>query len=110
MYNIWRVTEPCNHMLILFFLIMGNSGSWEVTEGYQAQHRQHCMSCKGNIYYSEDVNVDKIKAFICLMMYKCAVVDVLFGGAKAGVKVNPKNHADNELEQITEKFTKEGLY
>ncbi|XP_070595068.1 glutamate dehydrogenase, mitochondrial-like isoform X1 [Erythrolamprus reginae] len=99
--------RSCGHLLELAFSVRRDSGCWELIKGCRAQHSQHRMPCRGGIRYSNSVSSDEIKALAALMTYTCAVMDVPFGGSEAGLAIEPKNYTENELEQITKKFTLE---
>uniref|UniRef100_A0A8C3PCE0 Glutamate dehydrogenase 1, mitochondrial n=1 Tax=Chrysemys picta bellii TaxID=8478 RepID=A0A8C3PCE0_CHRPI len=105
--GILETIQRCSHVLEVSIPVKRDSGHWEVIEGWRAQHSQHLLPCKGGVRFSESISIDDVKALAALMTYKCAVVDVPFGGAMAGVKIDPKKYSEGELEKITRQFTVE---
>lgn len=100
--------KACNAIYQVNFPVkIGNS--YEVIEAYRVQHSHHRMPTKGGIRFSSHVNQDEVMALAALMTYKCAIVDVPFGGAKGGVKVSPRAYTPDQLERITRRYTVELL-
>jgi len=72
--------------------------------GWRAVHSEHILPTKGGLRYSETVDQDNTEALASLMTYKCAIVNIPFGGAKGGLKINPKNYTMPQLREITKTF------
>lgn len=97
----------CNSVYSFKFPLKNEDGTYEIIDGFRVEHSHHKQPVKGGIRYSEMVNEDEIKALAALMTYKCAIVDVPFGGAKGGVKIEPRNYTSSQLERITRRYTAE---
>jgi glutamate dehydrogenase (NAD(P)+) len=99
--------KACNSVYQMRFPVKRDDGSIQVIEAYRVQHSHHKAPCKGGIRFSDEVNQDEVMALASLMTYKCAIVNVPFGGGKGGIKINPRNYSVYELEKITRRYTSE---
>lgn len=82
-----------------------DDGSIKVFEGYRVQHSSSRGPCKGGIRYHQDVDIDEVKALSAWMSFKCAVVNIPYGGAKGAIKVDPKQLSKAELKRLTRRYT-----
>ena len=82
---------------------------YKVIEAYRVQHSHHRLPTKGGIRFSEHVNQNEVMALATLMTFKCALTDVPFGGAKGGVKINPRELDESQLQSVTRRYTVELL-
>ncbi len=99
--------KACNAIYSMKFPVKRDDGKIEVIEAYRVQHSHHKTPCKGGIRFAAEVNQDEVMALAALMTYKCAIVNVPFGGGKGGIKINPRDFSAFELEKITRRYTSE---
>ncbi len=98
--------KSCNAVLQVKFPVKIR-GRIEVISGWRAVHSTHRLPAKGGIRYASVVNQDEVEALAALMTYKCAIVDVPFGGSKGGLLIDPRKYERDEMELITRRFTLE---
>ena len=99
--------RACNGVHAFQFPVRHADGHIQVVRGWRAEHSHHKLPTKGGIRYSAAVDESEVKALAALMTYKCAIVDVPFGGAKGAVQVDPHACAPDLLERITRRYTHE---
>lgn len=99
-----RLSVPDREVTVSVPVQMDN-GRWRVFRGYRVQHCNARGPYKGGIRYHPEVGLDEVRALAALMTWKCAVVDIPFGGAKGGVEVDPSELSRAELERLTRAYT-----
>lgn len=99
--------KACNSVYKFNFPVRLADGGYRVITAWRVQHSHHRLPVKGGIRYSSQVNEDEVMALASLMTFKCALVDVPFGGAKGGVCINAGDYKVQELESITRRYTSE---
>ncbi|HVG26562.1 MAG TPA: Glu/Leu/Phe/Val dehydrogenase [Acidobacteriaceae bacterium] len=105
--GIWKVLRYPSREIIVHIPVGMDDGTIEVFTGYRVQHSAARGPCKGGIRYSPDVSLDEVRALASWMTWKCAVVNIPFGGAKGGVICDPRHMSQGELERLTRRYTAE---
>jgi len=85
-------------------------GEIKTFTGYRSVHSEHMEPVKGGIRFADNVDQNEVEALAALMTYKCALVDVPYGGSKGGLCINPSDWDEDELERITRRFAYELIY
>ncbi len=105
--NTWERLRYPRRCLIVTLPVLMDNGSLKIFEGYRVQHDFSRGPAKGGIRYHPDVTLDEVKALASWMTWKCAVVGIPYGGAKGGVRCNPKEMSRAEIERMTRRFISE---
>jgi len=104
--EISKIIKTCRSVIQLKFPVKIKN-KIEIFYGWRAVHSQHRLPVKGGLRYSTNVSQEEIEALASLMTFKCAVMDIPFGGAKGGLLIDPKKYDEESLEKITKKFARE---
>ena len=105
--GLWKLLRTPSRELISHFPVTMDDGRIEVFTGYRVQHNIARGPAKGGIRYAPDVTLDEVRALAAWMTWKCAVVNIPFGGSKGGVVCDPKSMSRGELERMTRRYTAE---
>ncbi len=103
--EIYDVLKTPARQVIVSLPVTMDNGSIKVFEGYRVIHSTILGPSKGGVRYDMDVNIDEVKALAAWMTWKCAVVDIPYGGAKGGIKCNPREMSAGEVERLTRAYT-----
>jgi glutamate dehydrogenase (NAD(P)+) len=107
MKALWKLLSTPAREIIVHFPVAMDDGHIEMFTGFRVQHNIARGPAKGGIRYAPDVTLDEVRALASWMTWKCAVVNIPFGGAKGGVICDPKKMSQGELERMTRRYTSE---
>jgi glutamate dehydrogenase (NAD(P)+) len=107
--NIYKILRWPNREITLYIPVMMDDGNYQVFTGYRVQHNFARGPGKGGVRFSPDVSLDEVRALAAWMTWKCAVVNIPFGGAKGGIICDPRDMSLSELERLTRRYTAELL-
>lgn len=96
--------KRCNSVYHMSFPLERDDGTVEVIEAWRAEHSHHKLPTKGGIRIAPMVNSDEVMALAAMMTYKCAIVDVPFGGAKGGIKLDAQKYSEKELQRVVRRY------
>jgi glutamate dehydrogenase (NAD(P)+) len=102
-----ELIRTCDNIIRFSIPIRLDNGSIENIICYRAQHKHHKLPVKGGTRFSPDMDLQEVMALASLMTFKLTIADVPFGGAKGGIKIDPKKYSQRELEKITRRYTME---
>ncbi len=105
--GLWKILRYPQREIIVHIPVAMDNGTLEVFTGFRVQHSIARGPAKGGVRYSPDVTLDEVRALASWMTWKCAVVNIPFGGAKGGIIVDPKKLSLSELEKMTRRYTAE---
>jgi glutamate dehydrogenase (NAD(P)+) len=105
--GLWKILRYPQREIIVHIPVAMDNGSLEVFTGFRVQHSIARGPAKGGVRYAPDVTLDEVRALASWMTWKCAVVNIPFGGAKGGIIVDPKKLSLSELEKMTRRYTAE---
>jgi glutamate dehydrogenase (NAD(P)+) len=105
--GLWKVLSSPSREVIVHFPVSMDDGRIEMFTGFRVQHSQARGPAKGGIRYAPEVTLDEVRALASWMTWKCAVVNIPFGGAKGGIICDPKKMSQGELERMTRRYTSE---
>src|ERR1700689_678590 len=105
--GLWKVLRSPSREVIVHFPVARDNGAIEMFTGFRVQHSMARGPCKGGIRYAPDVPLDEVRALASWMTWKCAVVNIPFGGAKGGIICDPHSMSKGELERMTRRYTSE---
>jgi glutamate dehydrogenase (NAD(P)+) len=107
--NIYRILRSPSREITVYIPTLMDNGQYEVFTGYRVQHNFARGPAKGGIRFAPDVNIDEVRALAAWMTWKCAVVNIPFGGGKGGIICDPSKMSAGELERMTRRYTSELL-